>query len=185
MITIGLINSSVQKKNYTGFTLNLIKAELEKEGVEILDIPLKKFNLPFPGEELELDDNLSLSGTVLLVEDNKANQMLMEILLNELGLDVVISNDGLEAVEAFKTNKYDIILMDENMPNMNGIEATKIIRKLEKDSNSDTTPIIAVTANALSSDRERFINTSVGMDDYISKPIDHDELVRVLFKFLA
>ncbi len=127
-------------------------------------------------------NNISLAGTILLVEDNKSNQMLMQILLNELGLEVVIADDGLKAVEEFKRKSFSLILMDENMPNMNGIEATKIIRKLEKGSRNKATPIIAVTANALKGDKDRFLN--IGMDDYISKPVDNDELIKVLSRFL-
>ena len=107
--------------------------------------------------------------------------MLMELLLGEFGLDVVIANDGLEAIEKYKEETYSIILMDENMPNMNGIEATKHIREFEKEKEM-TTPIIAVTANALTGEKERFLEA--GMNDYISKPIEHDELQRVLQKYL-
>ena len=129
-------------------------------------------------DEVVEDEEVKLTGKVLLVEDNKSNQMLMEILLDEYGLEVVIANDGLEAIEAFKKETFSIILMDENMPNMNGIEATIQIRKLEQ---GNKTPIVAVTANALSGERERFLDA--GMDDYVSKPIDSLELKRVLVRF--
>jgi len=137
---------------------------------------------------IDLDDNTQetadgdLSGKILLVEDNKSNQMLMAILLGELGLDIVNANDGLEAVSTFERESFSLILMDENMPNMNGIEATKKIREIESENKLIKTPIIAVTASAFKEDKERFL--SAGMDDYIAKPIDRDELERVLRKFL-
>ena len=105
----------------------------------------------------------------------------MDILLDELGLSSDIANDGLEAVEIMKLDwaKYDLILMDENMPNMNGMEATKIIREQEETKNI---PIIAVTANAIKGDREKFLEA--GMDDYLSKPIDAKALEATLRKYL-
>lgn len=123
-----------------------------------------------------------LHGKVLLVEDNKANQLLMKILLEERNLEVDIANDGLEAISAYSANHYDIILMDENMPNMGGIEASKEIQMLESYKEQQT-PIIAVTANALSEDKKRFLNA--GMHDYIAKPINQDELDRVLYFYLT
>ena len=105
--------------------------------------------------------------------------MLLSILLEDFGLNYDIANDGLEAVDKVKNNRYDLILMDENMPNMNGIEASNIIRKFE---HTKDIVIIAVTANALKGDREKFLEN--GMDDYISKPIDTDELEKIIRKWL-
>ena len=123
-----------------------------------------------------------LEGHVLLVEDNKANQMFMKIILKKLGLTFDIANDGLEAVEIYKNNHYDIVLMDENMPNMCGIDATRIINEYENKNNLIHTPIIALTANALKGDRERFLKA--GMDEYITKPIDKDKLNKILCNLL-
>lgn len=120
-----------------------------------------------------------LKGHVLLVEDNETNRMFMEVLLKKMGLTFEIAEDGLEAVEKFKTNRYDIILMDENMPRMNGLEAAKIMLRTEREENRLHTPIIAVTANALHGDRELFIEA--GMDGFLSKPVDKDALA-VLFE---
>ncbi len=129
------------------------------------------------------DDEAQLYGHVLLVEDNVSNQLLMTLLLEEFGLSFDIANNGIEAVEAFQMGKYDLILMDENMPNLNGIEATQKIRALEKHSHIErSTPIIAVTANALKEDRQKFLDA--GMDDYLSKPIDHTLLREILKKYL-
>ena len=128
-------------------------------------------------------DNTTFNGkNILLVEDNKANQMFMKVILTKLKAKFDIVNDGLEAVDAFKNKKYDAILMDENMPKMNGIEASKQIRIFEEKNNLIHTPIIALTANALKGDRERFLES--GMDDYLSKPLDKKKLIEVLKKFL-
>ncbi len=106
----------------------------------------------------------------------------MNIILGDLELDVDLAENGLEAVELFKKNKYDIILMDENMPKMSGLEATKIILDLEEENGVKHTPIVALTANALATDRAKFLGA--GMDEFVSKPIDHEIFVRVLHAFL-
>ena len=86
--------------------------------------------------------------------------------------------NGQEAVEMFKTESYDIVLMDENMPIMNGVEATRLILSYEAEKKLPHTPIIALTANALKGDRERFL--AAGMDEYLEKPLDKNKLVKVL-----
>ncbi len=120
--------------------------------------------------------------SVLLVEDNKANQMFMTIILKKLQLHFQIANDGLEAIKMFKAGRYDLILMDENMPNLNGIEATKRIRELENKNDLTYTPIIALTANALKGDRERFLES--GMDEYLTKPISKEKLYETMHNIL-
>jgi len=136
---------------------------------------LKKENINI--KEFDFSDK-----KILLVEDNKANQAFMKVLFKKLKLAFDIADDGVGAVEKFRSNSYDIILMDENMPNMNGIEATKQIREYEKQHNLHYTPIIAVTANALKGDRERFLSS--GMDEYLTKPVNKEKLNEVLGKFL-
>lgn len=110
---------------------------------------------------------------VLLAEDNEINQFIAQSMLQEWGFDVVTTNNGLEAIEQVKKTVFDIILMDVQMPEMNGMDATKHIRILESNSNVHT-PILALTANALKGDREKYIDA--GMDDYLSKPFQEDEL---------
>jgi CheY-like chemotaxis protein len=135
-------------------------------------------------EENDLDSLYNFKDKkILLVEDNQANQMFMKILLKKLGFNVDVAEDGVEAVEKYKKNKYDIILMDENMPNMNGIEATKKILEYEKENNLPHTPIIALTANAIQGDRERFLNA--GMDEYLTKPLNKNKLLKVFKKFVS
>ena len=104
---------------------------------------------------------------VLLAEDNKVNQMLARRLLERWGHQVVIAETGREAVAAHARQAFDVILMDVQMPEMNGFEATGAIRATE--SGGRRIPIIAMTAHAMIGDRERCL--AAGMDDYISKPI--------------
>ena len=111
---------------------------------------------------------------VLLAEDTPINQTLETILLNRMGYEVTLANNGLEAVEAFSSSSYELILMDIQMPEMGGIEATQLIRGLEQERGLMPTPIIAVTANALKGDREQYIAS--GMDGYVSKPISLEAL---------
>jgi len=137
-------------------------------------------------EEEVSQESVPLQGKVLLVEDNKSNQLLMGIFLEELGLEYDIANDGQEAVDmvkqyAYDNLQYDAILMDENMPNMNGTQATKEIRDFEKDLQNKSI-IIAVTANALSSDKDYFLDA--GMNDYVSKPVNQEKIESVLRKYL-
>jgi CheY-like chemotaxis protein len=106
----------------------------------------------------------------------------MKVLLKKMNLKFDIVNDGLEAIEAFKNSKYNLILMDENMPNMSGIEATKYILQYEKDNNLEHTPIVALTANALKGDRVRFLEA--GMDEYLTKPLDKNKLSNIFNKIL-
>jgi signal transduction histidine kinase/ActR/RegA family two-component response regulator len=120
---------------------------------------------------------------ILVAEDIHANQMFMKVILKKLNFQIDIANDGLEAIKKFKTNKYDAVLMDENMPNMSGIEATKHILEYEKENDLVHTPIIALTANALVGDKERFLKA--GMDEYLTKPLDKNSLVEILDKLLS
>ena len=186
-------NSTTRKFGGTGLGLTIsynivmmmgtelkLKSELNSGSEFYFSIPLTI------GKEIKtLKENntlVTLDGNVLLVEDNKANQMFMKVVLKKLNLKFDIANDGIEAIEQFKKNKYDTILMDENMPNMNGIEATRQILVIEKENNLKHTPIIALTANALKGDRERFLGA--GMDEYLTKPVNKKKLVVILENFL-
>lgn len=113
--------------------------------------------------------------TILVAEDNTVNQKLILNMLQKLGLSADLVSNGVEVLEELKKQFYDIILMDIQMPHMDGLEATKKIRKIEqKESNQRASYIIALTANAMSGDREHCI--AVGMDDYLSKPVRINEL---------
>ena len=152
-----------------------------------------RFYFYVPAESVEIAEKLAsnknqsihFSGHILLVEDNKTNQLLMSAILKKQGLTFDIAQDGLQAIEAVKTKHYDLVLMDENMPNLNGIEATKTIRLLEKENpgKEQRLPIIALTANAMTGDRERFV--SAGMDEYLTKPVNIPKLTAILGDFLS
>ncbi|MBF0383223.1 MAG: response regulator [Magnetococcales bacterium] len=118
-------------------------------------------------------------GRVLVVEDNRTNQQVSRELLQGVGLEVVIANNGREAVDLVARERFDLVLMDIQMPEMDGYQATIIIRS---QISSEKLPIIAMTAHALSSDRERCLH--VGMDDHISKPIEPAILYRTLATWL-
>jgi CheY-like chemotaxis protein/signal transduction histidine kinase len=119
---------------------------------------------------------------VLLVEDNSINQKIVILSLKNKVKNVEVANNGKEALDKFGTTKYDLILMDIQMPIMNGIIATKKIRELES-STSIQTPIIAITANALSGDKEACL--AAGMNDYISKPFQVDILLQKMRNLLT
>jgi CheY-like chemotaxis protein len=114
---------------------------------------------------------------VLLAEDNQVNQKLALRILEQMGYRADIASNGIEAVESIERQTYDVILMDVQMPEMDGLDATRSIRKLK----DVTQPhIIAMTANAMEGDREMCI--AAGMNDYVSKPIRVNELVEALLK---
>lgn len=114
---------------------------------------------------------------ILVAEDNLINQKLAKYMLTNLGHHVSIAVNGKEALDAFRENKFDVILMDVQMPVMDGFEATRLIREAEQGLNKHT-PIIALTAHAMKGDRELCIEA--GMDDYISKPINYKELMETV-----
>ncbi len=119
--------------------------------------------------------------SVLVAEDNEINQTLLAKLLQYLGLQVVTAKDGLEAYHVAKKKKFDLIFMDIAMPILNGITATHKIREFEKEQKLSKTPIIAITANALKGDKEKFLNE--GFDDYISKPFREVDIINILEKY--
>ncbi len=115
--------------------------------------------------------------SILLVEDGKANQTMAVGLLSKWGHKVDVVENGLEAVRAFQHGKYDVILMDVQMPQMDGLEATQQIRELENGA-AQRIPIIAMTAHAMKGDRDRCL--AAGMDEYVSKPVKKEDLYRAL-----
>jgi len=119
----------------------------------------------------------TFSGRILVAEDVKTNQILMKSLLDKLGLEVVIAEDGNEAVERTLHEEFDLIFMDIQMPNMNGYEATQKLRD-----KGVLTPIVALTASAMKGDEQKCIKA--GCNDYMSKPIDRRELTEKIGKYL-
>ena len=112
---------------------------------------------------------------ILLAEDNEANQFLIKAITKSKDWDITVVDDGDKAVEEFEKNEFDLVLMDVQMPVMNGYEATRIIRDIEQREKRNHTPIIALTAYAMKSDKDLCIEA--GMDDYISKPFKRQQFL--------
>jgi PAS domain S-box-containing protein len=122
------------------------------------------------------------TGRILVAEDHPVNQMLIRKLLESRGHVVVLANDGLEALERFKSDRFDLVFMDLQMPGMDGFETTRKLRQLDV-RNLAPTPIVALTAHALERDREKALAT--GMQGYITKPIDPVVLGETLARHLG
>lgn len=166
--------ASEENKTILNFTLELRKdTRLPAHKLE----PEKETSKLLPGKQkINLRD-----ANILLVEDNAINQKIIILSLKNAVKNIDIAHHGKEALDKFGTSKYDLILMDIQMPVMNGIIATKKIRELESATNSHT-PIIAITANALSGDKETCL--AAGMNDYISKPFHVDLLIQKMKNLL-
>ena len=143
---------------------------------ELFDLIARCRNVVCATKEKELESlpSESFSGNVLLVEDNKVNQLVAQSLLEKMGLNVDLVVDGEKALEAMRKVDYDLVLMDCLMPVMDGYESTIRRREYEANQGLERTPIVALTANAMSGDREKCI--AAGMDDFLSKPIKLDEM---------
>ena len=123
------------------------------------------------------------NANVLVAEDNIINQKLIKRTLEDLGLTITIASNGLEAFQKRKDGNFDLVFMDIQMPFLDGMEATKEILEYEEDYNQPHIPILALTANALKGDRERFLEA--GLDEYTTKPLVRSEIISLLNHFLA
>ena len=129
----------------------------------------------------KIETKENFSGQILVAEDNPNNQLLIKIVLQKLGLNVTIVENGQLAVEKYQNEKYDLIFLDINMPVMDGLTALKLIREYEKEIQRYT-PIVALTANTINGDREKYIDE--GMDNYLSKPLERNQLISILNLYL-
>ncbi|KVM74869.1 hybrid sensor histidine kinase/response regulator [Burkholderia stagnalis] len=118
---------------------------------------------------------------VLLVEDNPVNQQIALAMLEDTGYAVEVAENGREALDRLLEERFDVVLMDCQMPLMDGFEATQWLRLREAETGAARLPVIALTANAISGDRERCL--AAGMDDYLSKPFSRDALLQMLARF--
>lgn len=121
------------------------------------------------------DKNLN----ILLVEDRKVNQMVISLMLKDLGHMVTIANNGEESIHLYKDGEFDLILMDIQMPVMDGIKATQLL----KDRYKSLPPVIGLSANAFEGDKEKYIR--MGMDDYLTKPVKYDDFQRLIGTYFS
>jgi len=136
--------------------------------------------LPAPAPPPPPTERGRFQGQVLIVEDNLVNQKVLQKMLQNFGIDSVVANNGQEAVETVGQHHFDLILMDVQMPVMDGLEATRLIREAETD--GQHLPIMAMTASAMKGDQEKCMR--VGMDDYLAKPINKKALEEKLGRWL-
>ncbi|HDL18134.1 MAG TPA: response regulator [Bacteroidetes bacterium] len=140
-----------------------------------------------PGKSMvtrhSLEENRKHNFRILLAEDNLVNQKVALHILEKLGFHADVTNDGAETLEALKNKHYDLILMDVQMPVLDGFATTKIIRDSDSDVPDHDIKIVAMTAHAMKGDREACLD--VGMDDYIAKPIEPEALLQVIEKHFS
>lgn len=163
--------------------IHLMKGEIKIKskknvGTEIsIFLDMNKSIEKSESKNIEVKEHISIEGTrVLLVEDNELNQLVAENSLTHFGCEVIKADNGKMAVEILSKQQFDIILMDIQMPELDGIEATKILRQEFRLG----TPIIALTANAFKTEIDNCI--AAGMNSYITKPFDEDELLKIIYK---
>lgn len=156
-------------------------------GARVLLRPLRRCDVleivvgaPAQPKEFNL---LEASLRVLLVEDNPVNELVARRFLEREGLRCEVARDGIEALELVKTKAWDLVLMDCQMPRMDGFEATLAIRAWEQERGHSAVAIVALTANTVEGDRQRC--QEVGMDDFLAKPLRRDALCEVLASLAA
>ncbi len=168
-----LVLSSSEEGKGSVFTLMI------PTGINVKNVPvLNQEDVTIKEQSEDKLKEVKFSGHVLVAEDSQTNQTLIKLLLKRLGLEVTIAQDGDEAVQRALTQSFDMILMDIQMPNMNGYEATKLLRR-----RGVTVPIIALTAYVMKVDEKECIRA--GCDDYLSKPISRKRLVQIIAKHLT
>lgn len=178
MIIVSNKEVAVSREKLTKF----IKAPLNPSKIlnALMEIVNPNIAIPVESEVVAKETYLA---NILVAEDNKVNQQLIKIMLENRGIHITIANDGQEAVDKIQAgNHYDLIFMDINMPVMNGLEATERISLYETENNLTHTPVIALTANAVAGDKERYLQN--GMDNYLPKPFEEKMLDAILSQYL-
>jgi len=172
---VNFMNGKIRLESVVGEGSNFI---FEIDLIELSNINIEENSLA--GESKTLQDEMTtLYGSkILFVEDNEMNQEIVLGILEPYGLDVDVAFNGLEATKLFHSQKYELILMDIQMPIMDGYEATKIIRKMDKE-----IPIIALSANAMVEDKKETLR--VGMNEHLNKPIEVNKLYKILLRYIS
>ncbi len=174
-INVTKLNNILEKQKEFLPKIEDLKKEFEKEN----DNQSKEQKVEIKPKELAKEEK---GIKILVAEDNEINRKLIKKTLEKFGAKIVLANNGQEAVEEFQNRKFDLVFMDIAMPIMDGVRALKTILNYELDRKLKHTPIIALTANALQGDRERFLNE--GFDEYVTKPIKLDNIEFILKTFL-
>jgi two-component system sensor histidine kinase/response regulator len=188
MTSIGLAGDAKRFKE-AGFSAYLIKPVGHADLLSCLSAVMTNKQGSYPPSQIVTRHTVRelhrKNTRILLAEDNLTNQQVAIGILKKFGyVAVTIADTGVQAVEQMKTNSFDLVLMDIQMPEMDGIQATQKIRKLKPQSDGKKrTPIIAMTAHAMKKDRDRCL--AAGMDDFLSKPVNAGELEKLLEKYLA
>jgi two-component system, sensor histidine kinase and response regulator len=185
MLTSGGQRGDGARCKELGIAAYLIKPILQSELLEALLLALGSSSAAVQTDQPAVRQSLRREGTplrVLLAEDNAVNQRVAVRFLEKQGHTVVVASDGMKALEALAKQRFDVVLMDVQMPVMDGVEATAAIREKEKATGIHI-PIIAMTAHAMTGDRERFLAS--GMDGYVSKPIHGPDLLEAIESALS
>jgi len=152
----------------------IVRIELEKPNSQEVETVPEHSSSAAPQK-----DPSHFSGNILVVEDDMVSQLVAQLMLEKLGITVTISPDGKTAIQLIKDHEWDLVFMDFQMPDMDGLETTRIIRAIE---NIPQPTIIALTANARREDSEACLKA--GMNDFLSKPVQQPDIVQILLKWL-
>ena len=175
MLTSGDRPGDISRCEELGIASYMLKPVKQSELFEAISRALGEPIAKRKRRDTRIDERLERIGSshILLAEDSLVNQKLAVALLEKYGNTVVVANNGREALAALKTQQFDFVLMDVQMPDMDGLEATATLREREKET-GEHMPVIAMTAYAMKGDRQRCL--AAGMDDYVSKPIHAEAL---------
>ena len=174
MLTSARQVNDVKRCRDLGISRHLVKPILEAQLLKtILAVRTNEPEYAKPARSQSSQIQAGVGLRILVAEDNTVNQRLAALLLEKMGHTVMIADDGQKAIDCLEREPFDLILMDVQMPEMDGFSATAAIR-LNEQRSGERIPIIAMTANAMKGDRERCL--AAGMDDYVSKPINRQDL---------